>query len=89
MTRVEQGNPADRHPTWGSTGRPILIGDRCAHAEYGKGRVAQVLGSAAKFRTDKGVSHRVHVAELSYEFVQVEALANVDSWLAALAVEAD
>lgn len=69
------GSSSSAHPTWGTSGRPILIGDRAVHAELGPGVVRSVGDFRAVFR-DKAheANHTVQVGEL---FIEVEVQAEL------------
>lgn len=78
-----RGDSASRHPTWGSKGKPILIGDACEHADFGPGKVTAVSGHTVRFSSSAHqATHTVHVQELTREVEQVDALADADSFLA-------
>lgn len=66
------GTTSAAHPTWGNSGRPILLGDRAVHQEIGSGNVKAITDFKVTFKDAKhGARHTVSVGEL---FIEVEQM---------------
>lgn len=60
-----RGHVGQRHPQWGPTGRPILIGDQCTHVDLGICNVTALQRNKATIKARRTeLTHDVHVQEL-------------------------